>query len=192
MPKFEQVDVLDSLEKIMLTNTEYYRSDFQYDKEILRAAARKQSADDRTYLWMSRPSGTWCLRERDTYLKDSREHNTWKFYGEQTRDKILAYVVEVTGITDGKVIGNLYPLDYQEHFRHVKECAISGDTSEMHYLLQTERQKRGRMKPGNMEQHIAALEERAHKSSIRSQPRQKAPQQQKKVAAKQKNNDLEV
>ena len=36
----------------------------------------------------------------------------WRFYGEQTRDRILAYAVELTGKAGGKIRGNLYELDY--------------------------------------------------------------------------------
>ncbi len=42
------------------------------------------------------------LPERDVFLKGTRQHNTWRFYGEQTRDKVLAYAVELTGIVNGK------------------------------------------------------------------------------------------
>ncbi|EKC57081.1 hypothetical protein OBE_10727, partial [human gut metagenome] len=35
--------------------------------------------------------------------KDTRQHNTWRFYGEQTRDTILAYAVELTGTEQGKI-----------------------------------------------------------------------------------------
>ena len=78
-------------------------------------------------LWFSRPSGTCCIKERDAFLKDTREHNTWKFYGEQTRDRVLAYAVELTGIQDGKITGNLYELDYQQHYKHVTEQALPAD-----------------------------------------------------------------
>ena len=59
-----------------------------------------------------------CIRdrERDVFLKDTRQHNTWRFYGEQTRDTILAYAVELTGTEQGKIKGNLYELDYLQHF----------------------------------------------------------------------------
>ena len=123
MNKFENVDVLDALEQIMRQNTAFYQSDFQIDKEIIQQAAASDRAEDRALLWMSRPSGTYCFRERDVFLKDTRQHNTWKFYGEQTRDHILAYAVEITGIEGGKVRGHLYELDYPQHFRHVKDCA---------------------------------------------------------------------
>lgn len=91
LKKFEDVDVIASLEAIMKQNTAFYQSDFDIDKRILLEAAARPVAEDKRLLWFSRPSGTCCVRERDVFLKDTRQHNTWRFYGEQTRDKILAY-----------------------------------------------------------------------------------------------------
>ena len=69
------------------------------------------------------------MRERDTFIKDTREHNTFCFYAEQTSDKILAYAVEVASVERGKVTGNLYELDYQKHYQHVKAASLpAGDT----------------------------------------------------------------
>lgn len=123
MQKFENVDVLAALGEIMRQNTAFYQNDFDIDKDIIRRDAASDQAVDKTLLWMSRPSGTYCFRERDVFLKGTRQHNTWKFYGEQTRDKILAYAVELTGTQGGTIRGNLYELDYQQHFRHVVEAA---------------------------------------------------------------------
>ena len=75
-------------------------------------------------LWLSRPSGTFCFRERDVLLKDTQAYNTWKFCGEQTHDRILAYAVELTGAANGTVQGNLYELDYQQHFQHIRDAAL--------------------------------------------------------------------
>ena len=127
MNKFEDGDVIASLEAIMKQNTAFYQNDFDLDRNILQKAAASPTAEDRRLLWFSRPSGTSCFRERDVFLKGTRQHNTWRFYGEQTRDKVLAYAVELTGIVNGKIKGNLYELDYPQHFRHVKEQALPAD-----------------------------------------------------------------
>ena len=133
MNRFENVDVLAALEQLMRQNTAFYRNDFEIDKEIIRQAAASDRAEDKTLLWMSRPSGTYCFRERDVFLQDTRQHNTWRFYGEQTRDRILAYAVELTGKAGGKIRGNLYELDYPQHFRHVAAEAVQADTIILHY-----------------------------------------------------------
>lgn len=129
MQKFENVDILKSLKAIMQTHTEHFQSDFDIDIETLKRAAKSPNPEDKKQLWLCRPAGTWCLRERDTFIKDTREHNTFCFYAEQTSDKILAYAVELTGIEKGRVTGNLYELDYQKHYEHVKDVSVDhGDT----------------------------------------------------------------
>ena len=57
-------------------------------------------------------------------LKDTQAYNTWKFCGEQTHDRIFAYAVELTGAANGTVQGNLYELDYQQHFQHIRDAAL--------------------------------------------------------------------
>lgn len=49
------------------------------------------------------------------------------FYGDGSSERILAYGVEVTGLEAGKVIGNLYPLDYREHVELVKRISVPAD-----------------------------------------------------------------
>ena len=133
MQKFENVDVLAALEQIMRQHTAFYQNDFDIDKDIIRRDAASDQAVDKTLLWMSRPSGTYCFRERDVFLKGTRQHNTWKFYGEQTRDKILAYAVELTDTQGGTIRGNLYELDYPQHFRHVVEAAQPVSVNRLFY-----------------------------------------------------------
>ena len=133
MPKFESVDVIAALSEIMRQNTAFFQSDFDIDKGIIQRAAASDQAVDKTLLWMSRPSGTYCFRERDVFLKDTRQHNTWRFYGEQSRDKILAYAVELTDTKDDTIRGNLYELDYQQHFRHVIDAALPMSVSRLFY-----------------------------------------------------------
>lgn len=131
--KFENVDVIASLKAVMKQNTAFYQSDFDIDRRILQEAADRSGDTDRRLLWFSRPSGTCCVRERDVFLKDTRQHNTWRFYGEQTRDTVLAYLVELTGTERGKIKGNLYELDYPQHFREVAEKSIPADNYTLIY-----------------------------------------------------------
>ena len=133
LSKFEDMDVFASLHAIMKQNTGFYQSDFEIDKKIIHEAAASPDREDRLLLWLSRPSGTHCFRERDVFLKDTRPYNTWKFHGEQTRDRILAYAVELTGIENGKIKGNLYELDYPQHYERVKEKALPADTNALIY-----------------------------------------------------------
>lgn len=133
MNKFEDVDVITSLEAIMKQNTAFYQSDFEIDKRILREAASRPAAEEKRLLWFSRPSGTCCFRERDVFLKDTGAHNTWRFHKEQTRDRVLAYAVELTGVEDGKIRGNLCELDYAQHYQRVKEQSVPAETVRLFY-----------------------------------------------------------
>ena len=136
MPKFMNIDLLGNLEKIMRINTRSYQSDFERDRETLMDAA--ENADtvplrDRIYLWMSRPCGTWCVKEKDVFLEPACAYNIWSYYAGETSQRILAYAVEVMGMEDKKAVGNLYPLDYRKHVESVKNAAIPADRIRMVY-----------------------------------------------------------
>lgn len=133
MQRFDNVDVFASLNALMRQNTGFYQSDLEIDKEVIAKAAASPDAADKTLLWLSRPSGTYCFRERDVFLKDTGPHNTWRFHKEQTRDRILAYAIELTGVEDGKIRGNLYELDYAQHYQRVKEQAVPADMVRLTY-----------------------------------------------------------
>ena len=60
MNKFENVDVIASLQAVMKQNTTHYQSDFQYDADLFRAAAKSADSMEKTFLWLSRPDGTYC------------------------------------------------------------------------------------------------------------------------------------
>ena len=51
LSKFENVDVIASLEAIMKQNTAFYQSDFEIDKRILREAASRPAAEEKRLLW---------------------------------------------------------------------------------------------------------------------------------------------
>lgn len=123
MRKFINCDVLAVLNEIMRHHTESYQEDFNIDKEILTEAAEENDKFDRRFLWMSRPQGTHCLKEKEVYLKDTSAHNTWRYYDEQTRDKILAYAVEIDGLKDGVLKGDIYEFDYHESVNNVRRNA---------------------------------------------------------------------
>lgn len=95
--KFSNVDILSFMGNVVQKHTKHYQSDFETDRKILTEAADRQEQQDKTFIWLCRTAGTWLLLERNTFLKDTREFNTFSFYAEQTSDLILAYVVEITG-----------------------------------------------------------------------------------------------
>lgn len=136
MSKFMNIDLPGNLEKIMRRNTRSYQSDFEWDSETLMDAAANADTvplRDRIYLWMSRPCGTWCVKEKDVFLEPACAHNIWSYYAGETSQRILAYAVEVMGMEDKKAVGNLYPLDYRKHVESVKDAAIPADRIRMVY-----------------------------------------------------------
>lgn len=122
--KFSNVDILSFMNEVVQRHTKYYASDFEIDKEILLEAAEKQEKQEKTFVWLCRECGTWCLQERDVFLKDTREYNTLKFYKEQTTEPILVFIIEVMNATATSVIGNVYALNYEEYFHHVVSTAL--------------------------------------------------------------------
>lgn len=117
--KFEGVDVIACLGAVVDKNTLHYKTDFNYDKEAFIAAATSQSPEDRMFLWLSRNNGTECFKERDVFIQEIHCHNAWTYY-QDSESPIVAFAVEVTGISDGKVLGNLYELDYPRHVESVQ------------------------------------------------------------------------
>ena len=156
--KFEDVDVFASLNAIMKQNTGFFQSDFDIDREIIAKAAASASKEDKTLLWFCRPSGTHCFRERDVFLKDTAPHNTWRFYMEQTSDRILAYAIELTDREHGKIKGNLYELDYSRHYERVKEKELPADTVKLFYERGERVQKAGRYFDGTPDPQLGKFE----------------------------------
>ena len=131
--KFSNVDILSFMGDVVQKHTKHYQSDFEIDKEILHRAAEKQEQQDKTFIWLCRTAGTWLLLERNTFMKGTREFNTFSFYAEQTSDLILAYVIEVTGGAQDSVMGNVYVLDYPEHYKHIQAASLNAETVVMQY-----------------------------------------------------------
>lgn len=156
--KFEDVDVTASLEAIMKQNTGFYQSDFDIDKQIIAEKAASQNPADKTLLWFCRPSGTHCFRERDVFIKDTAPNNTWRFYKEQTRDPVLAYAVELTGVRDGKIKGNLYELDYEKHYERIKDNTVDAGTVTLVYEQGTREQPAGQYFDGYPDPQLGKFE----------------------------------
>lgn len=67
---------------------------------------------------MSRPSGTWCVLEREAFIRGSSAHNIWTYYADEP-EGIVAYRVNVIEEKDGIVVGTVHPLNYREQVRRV-------------------------------------------------------------------------
>ena len=125
MRKFINCDVLAVLGKIMEHNTQSWQTDLEIDKEILTKAAQENDRHDKRFLWLSRPCGTLCVKEKDAYLRNTSSHNSWRYYHEQTNDRIAAYAVELDELKDGVVKGDIYELDYSACVKDIRDKAVA-------------------------------------------------------------------
>ena len=112
----------------MERNTKHYQSDFEYDVGSMERIAQTKHPERTPLFWMSRPSGTWCFRERDVFIRDSDAFYTWQFY-KDTRDTILAYTVEITGMEGAAIKGNLYTQDYRAMAEYIEKNAFPAATA---------------------------------------------------------------
>lgn len=127
MEKFEHVDVLAALDAILKQNTGFYQDQFQHDRQTITEAAASPAKDDKTLLWVSAPAGTCCETEKDLLIRENVEYGRIKSFAEGVRldgDKALCYAVKLTGAEDGKIMGNLYRLDYLEQLAHLSRVAL--------------------------------------------------------------------
>ena len=69
--KFEDIDLIAALQQITDIHTENYKEDFELDRKLLQKLAVSDSSEDKHLRWMSRPSGTYLLREREVYIEDT-------------------------------------------------------------------------------------------------------------------------
>lgn len=119
----KEIDLLSFLSRVTEKNTKHYRSDFLYDSRKLQEAARAVSPEERCFFWMSRPSGTWCVLEREVFIRGSNAHSIWTYYADEP-EGIVAYRVNVIEEKDGIVVGTVHPLNYREQVRRVLAHAI--------------------------------------------------------------------
>lgn len=122
----KKIDIIPFLEGIVEKNTQSYQSDFEYDKDRLQAAMLETAQEDRTFLWMSRPCGTWCFSEREIFLRDTPAHTTWThgdYIAEASQIKAFRIIV-APGYPGAFVLGKIQPLNYGEQVQRVLRSAI--------------------------------------------------------------------
>lgn len=112
----------------MERNTKHYQSDFEIDAKSMRRIAQINHCEQTPLYWMSRPSGTWLLRERELFIRESSVFHIWQYY-KDTRDTILAYTVEITGMEGDAIKGNLYTQDYRAMAEYIEKNAFPAATA---------------------------------------------------------------
>ena len=128
--KFENVDIISTLRKIMEHNTEHYQSDFNYDVKMLEQAAADPKGS-RSFLWLSRLCGTWCFSDRDVFIRNTHANHTWQFYEGSTTENVKAFWVELDGKADSVIKGNIVELMYEEHVADVEKNSLSANAVEI-------------------------------------------------------------
>ena len=124
-----QPDILSHLAEIVQKNTRAYTTDFDFDAKRLWDSAQETDMERRSFLWMCRLLGTWCVLEREVFLDDTNANCIWTHYAD-CPDGILAYRIVIEGIRDGKLTGRVIPIDYAAHFN-----AGASDGAENEMLL---------------------------------------------------------
>lgn len=120
----EQIKLIPFLEQVMEQATRHYKSDIQYDFMRLREAINEPDMEDRTFYWMARPNGTWLVRERDVFLRDSDGYLIWTHYA-QNPEGIKAYRVVITGSRGDIPLGTASPFQYADQVKRVEKNALS-------------------------------------------------------------------
>lgn len=127
------IDLIPFLDDIVQRNTESYQTDFRYDLERLKDAVHAADPEDRTFYWMSRPHGTWCVLERDAFLRESDGHIIWTHYADAPAG-IIAYRVTVTGQGDAGPVGEAVRLEYPAQAKRVAQKALPVSHVELTFL----------------------------------------------------------
>ena len=127
MKKYTDVDIVVELQKLVDSHVDSYKEDFDIDKRIIRRAAESQNPEDKTLMWFCRPHGTHCLNENQVFIQGTRDHNTFRFYAEQTYDECVARVIIPKAVKRGKVFGDVFEINYREQAANVAQNSAVPD-----------------------------------------------------------------
>ena len=127
MKKYTDVDIIAELQKLVDSHVDSYKEDFDIDKRIIRRAAESRNPEDKTLMWFCRPHGTHCLNENQVFIQGTRDHNTFRFYAEQTYDECTARVIVPKAVKRGKVFGDVFEINYREQAANVAQNSVAPD-----------------------------------------------------------------
>ena len=125
--KHTNVDIIAELQKLVDSHVDSYKEDFDIDKRIIRCAAESKEPEDKVLMWFCRPHGTHCLRENQVFIQGTRDHNTYRFYAEQTRGECIARVIVPKEVRKGKVYGDVFEVNYREQAANVAQNSVAPD-----------------------------------------------------------------
>ena len=125
--KVEDVYKRQELQKLVDSHVDSYKEDFDIDKRIIRRTAESRNPEDNTLMWFCRPHGTHCLNENQVFIQGTRDHNTFRFYAEQTYDECVARVIVLKTVKRGKVFGDVFEINYREQAANVAQNSVAPD-----------------------------------------------------------------
>lgn len=128
----KQIELIPFLARIVAETTTLHSDDFQIDKNRLGEAVYRRELEDRTFLWMARPSGTQLVFERNAFLKGTDDHIIWTHYADMSRG-IQAYRVIVKDGCRDAPLGTVRKLNYPEQVKRVMANAIHAERIEFTY-----------------------------------------------------------
>lgn len=141
----KRIEIIPFLAGIVKENAPTHQTNLIFDEKRLQAAMLETNRENRVFLWMCRSCGTWCVLEREVFLKASDAFMIWTHPDcVAEADRIKAYRIAVApGGTDSVVLGTVQPINYAEHIERVKRFAVpihqvtvtfkSGETRTMAY-----------------------------------------------------------
>lgn len=130
MPVGKEISLIAFLDEVVSRNTQHYKSDFELDAQKLRDALDSPNQDERIFYFMSRPSGTWCVLERDAFLRESDGYKIWTHYANMPAG-IVAYRVVITGRRGTAPMGYVVKLNYREQVQRVIKAALPIENVEL-------------------------------------------------------------
>lgn len=133
MQKFENVDLLDCLEKIMNLNVKCYNWEFPHAVKLLNEALRSDNSKNKNLLCFQCSNGTHCCYEKEVFIKNSPSNILFAYEGERRKHTPIVYAISVKEQIDRKIIGNLYLVDYQTMIDFINHNEITANKKILHY-----------------------------------------------------------
>ena len=126
----KEISLIAFLDEVVSRNTQHYKSDFELDAQKLRDALDSPNQDERVFYFMSRPNGTWCVLERDAFLRESDGYKIWTHYANMPAG-IEAYRIVITGQCGTAPMGYVVKLNYRDQVQRVIKAAIPFEDVEL-------------------------------------------------------------
>lgn len=118
--KFMDIDIITSLHSIMEQVTAFNREHFEFDRKVILKAARSEEPEMRNLLWICSEDGTCVYVERDAFIEGKEAYYDVQICLPEN-EKI--YSVEITGVKNDVVCGNIYECDRHQYAKQALQAA---------------------------------------------------------------------